>query len=147
MNTASTSDNGPDQVSGISVVYDGECPFCSRYVAMLRLRKAAGQVDLIDARTPHPLIDEVLQHGFDIDDGMVAKIGDAYYAGAECMHVLSLLSTRADSFNRINYWIFRSRILSRTLYPVLRFGRNTTLRLLGIKKIGRSAGQEPLRGV
>ena len=109
---------------GIFVVYDGECPFCSRYVAMLRLREAAGYVELIDARSSHPMVDEVVSYGFDLDDGMVAKIGDAYYAGADCVNVLSLLSTRTNGFNRLNYWMFRSRAFSR---------------LLGRSKIGKTS--------
>ena len=133
------SDDNKVQTDGIFVVYDGECPFCSRYVAMLRLREAGGHVELIDARSSHPMVDEVVDRGFDLDEGMVAKIGDAYYAGADCVNVLSLLSTRTNGFNCLNYWMFRSRSFSRILYPLLRFGRNLVLRLLGRTKIAKTA--------
>ena len=33
-----------------SIVYDGDCPFCSRYVKLVRLREALGSVDLVNAR-------------------------------------------------------------------------------------------------
>ena len=136
VNAETVSTDEPAQKSGVTVVYDGDCPFCSRYVAMLRLKKTVGQVRLFDARIPHSAVEDVIRRGFDLDEGMVVKIGDAYYAGAESVHVLSLLSTRTDNFNRINYWLFRSRALSRVVYPVLRFGRNLTLRMLGRRKIG-----------
>ena len=29
---------------GITVIYDGECPFCSAYVSMMRLRQLIMQV-------------------------------------------------------------------------------------------------------
>lgn len=144
-NTESTSGRTQTRPRGIAIVYDGECPFCSRYVALLRLRETVGHVELIDARTPHPLVDEVVQRGFDINEGMVVKIADAYHGGADCIHVLSLLSTRAGVFNRINYWLFRSSAFSAALYPVLRFGRNMTLLALGRKKISRTAGNGPPR--
>ncbi|CAN0407117.1 unnamed protein product, partial [Scytosiphon promiscuus] len=33
------------------IVYDGECPFCSQYVKMLRIHESVGTVRLIDARS------------------------------------------------------------------------------------------------
>ena len=45
------------------VVYDGECPFCSSYVKLLRLREAAGSIVLLNAREDHPVVRRVEQHG------------------------------------------------------------------------------------
>ncbi len=83
----------------LQIVYDGECPFCSEYLKVLRLRDAAKTVELISARDPHPLVDEVLKLGFDLDEGMVAKVGEVYYHGADCVHILSLMSTPSGVFN------------------------------------------------
>jgi predicted DCC family thiol-disulfide oxidoreductase YuxK len=33
------------------LVYDGECPFCRNYVRLMSLRKAVGDIELVDART------------------------------------------------------------------------------------------------
>lgn len=66
---------------------------------------------------------------------MVLKLGGRYYHGADCIHALALLSSSSGLFNRINAKVFRSPQLSRVLYPVLRAGRNTVLRLLGRTKI------------
>jgi len=119
----------------LQIVYDGECPFCSEYLKVLRLRDAAKTVELISARDTHPLVEEVLKLGFDLDEGMVAKVGNNYYHGADCMHILSLMSTPSGVFNRVNNLIFKHRILATLLYPFLRFGRNMTLRLLGHQKL------------
>lgn len=51
------------------------------------------------------------------------------------MNLLALLSTPSSTFNRVNGLIFRSPTASRILYPVLRAGRNATLRLLGRRRI------------
>ena len=117
------------------LVYDGDCPFCSRYVQYLRLREAAGPVRLVNAREGGPLVDELQRAGLDLDEGMVLKVGGRYYHGADCIHALALLSSGSGLFNRINAKVFRSPQLSRVLYPVLRAGRNTVLRLLGRTKI------------
>jgi predicted DCC family thiol-disulfide oxidoreductase YuxK len=123
--------NAPDA----TIVYDGQCPFCSRYVQLVRLRRAVGSVKLVDAREGGPLVEELMAAGFDLDEGMVLKLGDRLYHGNECVHMLSLLSTPSDSFNKINRLIFRSRRASRLLYPVLRGGRNLVLAALGRTKI------------
>jgi predicted DCC family thiol-disulfide oxidoreductase YuxK len=118
------------------IVYDGECPFCSSYVRLLRLRHSIGPVRLVDARSPDPLVEDLRAAGIDLDEGMVLKIGGRIYHGDECVHMLALLSTPVGLFNRMNAALFRSRTASRALYPVLRTGRNAILRLLGRSKMG-----------
>jgi predicted DCC family thiol-disulfide oxidoreductase YuxK len=121
------------------IIYDGQCPFCSRYVRLVRLRDSLGQVELVDARNGGPIVDEAVRAGLDLDDGMVLKIGDRLYHGHDCIHMLALLTTPSGAFNRINGAIFSSRKASRLLYPFLRAGRNATLRLLGRTKMNRRA--------
>jgi predicted DCC family thiol-disulfide oxidoreductase YuxK len=121
------------------LVYDGQCPFCSRYVCYLRVRQTVGQLHLIDARAGGPLVDELVSAGLDLDEGMVLKMGGRYYHGADCIHALALLSSGSDTFNRLNALIFRSPALARVLYPVLRAGRNVVLRGLGRTKIRATA--------
>jgi len=124
---------------GAWIVYDGQCPFCSRYVALLRLRDSLGEVRLINARDGGPVVEELERAGVDLDEGMVLKLDDRLYHGHDCIHVLALLSTPSGSFNRINAALFRSPRVARLLYPVLRTGRNAVLRLLGRSKIHQHA--------
>lgn len=118
------------------VVYDGQCPFCSRYISLLRLRDTLGHVELVDAREGGPAVDEVTASGLDLDDGMVLKMNGRLYHGDECMHRLALLSSSSTAFNRINKAIFRSPTMSRILYPMLRSGRKAVLRMLGRPMLG-----------
>jgi predicted DCC family thiol-disulfide oxidoreductase YuxK len=36
------------------IVYDGECPFCTQYVKLMRLRETVGIVKPLNAREDHP---------------------------------------------------------------------------------------------
>lgn len=117
------------------LVYDGDCPFCSRYVRYLRFRDTVGKVHLVNAREGGPLVEEIIGAGLDLDEGMVLKMGGRCYHGADCIHALAMLSSSCNAFNRVNAVIFRSPTLSRALYPILRAGRNAVLRGLGRTKI------------
>lgn len=128
------------------IVYDGECPFCSRYVALLRLRASLGPFELIDARSGHPVARDLAARGFDLDEGMALIDGANVYFGDECVHRLALMSTPVGLFNRLNAAVFRSPRLSALLYPVLRAGRNATLSLLGRGRIQGGDGTRPRRG-
>lgn len=121
--------------AGAWIVYDGECPFCSRYVTMLRLRETLGPVALVNARDGGPEVAEARAAGLDLDEGMVLKLDGRFYHGDDCIHRLALLTTPSGTFNRVNAAIFRSRTASKVLYPVLRTGRNAVLRLLGRRRL------------
>lgn len=117
------------------IIYDGDCPFCSAYVRMLRLRESIGPVDLVNAREHPEVAKEMHRLGAPLDDGMVLELGGKRYHGDACVQRLALLSTRSGVFNRLNAAIFSRPHLTRILYPVMRAGRNATLRLLGVKKL------------
>ena len=117
------------------VVYDGECPFCSSYVLLYRLRERTGQVHLIDARSGHPLVDEVRRQGLDLDEGMAVKFQGRLYHGAAAMNMLAILGSDGGVFNRLNRVLFRHPRLARILYPILVRGRWLVLRLLGRRLI------------
>ncbi|MEM9168284.1 MAG: DCC1-like thiol-disulfide oxidoreductase family protein [Pseudomonadota bacterium] len=122
----------------IYIVYDGECPFCSAYVRMVRLREIAGKVHLLDARAPHPVVDDLKARGYDLDEGMALKIGDAIYHGDECVHQLAMLTGSSGFFNRFHFWVFQNEARAKAIYPTLRAGRNLALKLLGKRKIAEA---------
>lgn len=117
------------------IVYDGQCPFCSRFVRYQRLQLSIGPVELVDARQGGALVRRLRQLGYDLDEGMVLVWHGQIFHGDACINRLALLSSRSDLFNRVNAAVFRSPTVSRVLYPVLRAGRNGVLRMLGRRKI------------
>lgn len=118
-------------------MYDGECPFCSQYVKLVRIRESVGGLALLNARDGGPQFQEVLKAGLDLDEGMVLKLNDRLYHGDDCIHALAMLSEPRGMFNRLNVWVFKSPKRAKFLYPILRAGRNLALTLLGRKKIER----------
>ena len=131
--------SGPSdpEPAALTIVYDGACPFCASYIRLVRLREAAGPVELVDARRPHPILEEVRARGLDLDQGMVVRIDGDYLHGPAAMTALSLLSTRAGLFNRAMRALFREPDRASALYPLLVRGRKAALRLLGRKPIGK----------
>ena len=119
----------------ILLVYDKECPLCHAYCQLVRIRDSIGDLKIIDAREDSEILQEITDNGLDIDQGMVLKMGDKLYYGADAIHMLALISQRSGVFNRFNYWLFSSQRLSRVLYPVFRFFRNLLLKMLGKTKI------------
>ncbi len=119
----------------ILLVYDRECPACNNYCQVIRIREDVGELKIVDARENSEVRDEITEMGLDIDQGMVLKMGEQIYYGADAIHTLALISSKSGIFNRANYWIFKSKSLSAILYPILRTCRNLLLKILRKSKI------------
>ena len=116
-------------------MYDGECPFCTSYVRLHRIRESGRRVHLIDSRTPHPLVDEINERHLDLDSGVVVKLGNRLYHGPDAVNILAIPGSERSLFNRFNGVLFRRPRLAARLYPVLAACRLVTLRPLGPKLI------------
>jgi predicted DCC family thiol-disulfide oxidoreductase YuxK len=124
--TDSTSSSPP----AMRVLYDGECPFCANYVAMARLRERVGEVELIDARTRPDLVAAHKEAGRPIDEGMIVETPDAVYFGGDAVWAINALLSTNPVLNALS-----GRAMLKFVYPALRFGRNTVLRIMGRKPI------------
>ncbi len=127
-----------DSKQQIWLVYDGDCPLCRTFAKVVKIREAAGELQLVNAREPHPILQEVNARQFNLDQGIVVKLNESFYHGADALHVLSLLSTNQTWFNRLNAFIFRSRVLTKVTYPVLKSIRNLLLWLNRKTKINNT---------
>lgn len=119
----------------ILLVYDKACPVCNNYCQVIRVREDVGELRIIDARENSAIREELTAMGLDLDQGMVLKMGEGLYFGSDAIHALALISSRSGIFNRMNYWIFKSKTLAAILYPISRSCRNLLLKLLGKSKI------------
>lgn len=125
-----------EQAKGdIWIVYDAQCPLCNNYWKYMKLKETVGNVYLIDARHPSKIMDEITSLGINMDEGIVVKFQGKLYYGSDAVFVATLLSTKADWFNRLNYWMFSSQKRSKILYPICKMIRNGVLKLYNISKI------------
>lgn len=118
----------------VTVYFDGECPFCTRYARFQKAQALGAKISLIDLRlTEQGLRQELLNKGIEIEKGVVVRISngfeDLFFQGSEAMGILSNLDGRATFFS-ILLRIMRYPRIARLIYPVLKFGRNLTLFLM-----------------
>ena len=130
------------QKDTLSIIYDGHCPFCSRYVKWVRLKEAVENVSLVNAREHKDLYKDCLDAGYDLDIGMLALYKGTIYHGTEAVHFLALMTSPVSVFNKLNRLIFSNRIMSKILYPLLRLGRNTAIFLKGKSQFSKSSNNE-----
>ena len=125
-NSISDLVNGP-----ATIVYDGECPFCSAYANLLRLRESVGQVRLVNARDlPSELLKE-LSGSYNLDRGMLFGWNGGLYYGGEAINKLALLSSDSTLLRKASAWSLSTPAIARALYPLLRLGRNIAITLRG----------------
>jgi predicted DCC family thiol-disulfide oxidoreductase YuxK len=122
--------------STLEIVYDGDCPFCTQFVKMVRLREVFGAVRLVDARASgDPQIND-LRSRYHLDDGFVVIHGGKEYYGPEAMDFLSMACDSKGLMSRLlRSPLFRGAF-GRWTYPKLVAGRKLALRLLGRRLMG-----------
>ena len=134
MNTMSNYRN-EDSEGEVVIVYDGECPICSNYVQFIKIKENVGEVSLINAREDLTFADELSRQGISMDEGMAVMYKSNWYHGYMAMYILATLSKDITPLQKLHNMIFTYKGLALILYPILRFGRNVSLFLLGRKKI------------
>ena len=97
---------------------------------MIRLQENY-TVELINARDPHPLVHAVTEHGLDLDEGMIVVMDNIFYHGDEAMRRIALMTAQNGTLRQLTKWTFSNPSRSRLLYPILRAGRNLSLKILG----------------
>lgn len=119
------------------LLYDGECPACSAYVAMARLRQLYPDLQVIDARIAPALVAELRGQGYEINIGMVLNLDGVVHFGAEATRMIARLGRASPSrWRRMALAFIGAGPWSRRLYPWLNRGRGALLRLLGRGPIG-----------
>jgi predicted DCC family thiol-disulfide oxidoreductase YuxK len=113
------------------LLYDGECPACSAYVAMSRLRQLYPGLRILDARAEPALVAELRRLGYEINTGMVLSLDGVIHFGADATRAIAVLGRAGPSrWRRTMLGAIGTAPWSRRLYPWLNRGRSALLRLL-----------------
>jgi predicted DCC family thiol-disulfide oxidoreductase YuxK len=114
----------------LTLLYDGDCPICNRYVTLLQLRENFGTLTLLDARQASPQRSRVEQLGLDLNQGFALFVEGELYFGDRAIQALALMSGKSGLFSKVHHYVFRHAMLARLLYPALVAGRRVLLALL-----------------
>ena len=118
------------------LLYDGECPVCSAYVAMARLRQLYPGLKVLDARSEPDLVAALRSKGYEINEGMVLCLDGAIHFGPDATRLIAQLGrTSPSQWRRTALGLIGSASWSRRLYSGLNRGRRALLRVLGRKPI------------
>lgn len=105
----------------IWLVYDGECPVCSFSARIVKIRQSLGNFHIVSAReAQHPLLAEIHQAGLDLNEGIVLKWNGVLYHGADALHVIALIGSDSDWFNKISIFLFKRKWFAKLTYPILK---------------------------
>jgi hypothetical protein len=127
-----TADSDSNQ---LSILYDGECPFCANFVKLYSISKKMSGIELINARERPALVCELRSKGMEINEGMIVAWRGHHYFGVEGMHLLAILGNDSGAIGMLNRLLFCNRKIAAATYPLLAAGRRMTLTLLRRKLI------------
>ena len=118
------------------LLYDGEFPACSSYVAFSRLRRLHPSLKVLDARGEPALVEELRGRGYEINEGMVMQLDGEIFFGAEATRQIARHAREGGVLRRALLDAIGDAPWSRALYPLLNRCRRLLLVMLGRKLIG-----------
>src|SRR5262245_53290528 len=89
--------NGRSAAAPDFLLYDGDCPVCSAYVAMARLRQRHPRLQVLDARAEPGLVAELRGRGYEINEGMVLCLDGVIHFGADATRMIALMGQSSPS--------------------------------------------------
>jgi len=119
--------------SSFTFIYDGECPFCNHFAELLELRSKVNNVSILDARKKPKLVKELLNKGFDIDQGAVLLNEDKIFHGHEAINTICKQITNPSSkLLKILTLTFKSSSRAKFIFPFLVTARRFALISKGV---------------
>ena len=120
---------------GEFLLYDGECPVCSRYVLWTNIRNKNPDIALLDARQQPELVAALRTEGIEINNTMFLQVDGRRFVGAAAMAKISVYMPQNTLPQRILRSLTSSQLLFQTIYPGLGLGRKLLLALLRRRQI------------
>jgi predicted DCC family thiol-disulfide oxidoreductase YuxK len=133
---AASHSTAPGSAGGDFLLYDGDCPACSAYVAMSRLRRLYPGLRVASARAEPALVAQLRVQGYEINEGMVLSLGGVIHFGPEATRMIAVLGrASASPWRRAALALVGTAPWARRVYPWLNRTRRLLLRLLGRRPI------------
>ena len=114
-------------------IYDGECPFCNHFAELLELKSKVNNISILDARKNPKLVKELLNKGFDIDQGAVLLNEDKIFHGHEAINTIcNQIINPSSKLLKILTMTFKSPKRAKFIFPFLVAARRFTLISKGV---------------
>ena len=134
-----------NQPTTIWFIYDGDCPICTSAAQALRIKAHFGDLKVLNAREPHPLVEEVNRRRFDLDEGMVIYDGESFYHGPEALRFMAKYGEAQNAFMGFTKLFYWSDTLAKLTYPWMRGVRNWLISRSGFAPIDNlNYGADPI---
>ena len=118
----------------IIIIYDGDCIYCDNFTRFIALKKKIKNVKLINARDSTNRLVKKIKKEFNLDEGMVVVFGDKKFYGSDALSFLSSLELTSSSISFLLFFT-KYKLISKILYPFMKFGRTVTLFFRGKKRL------------
>ncbi len=114
-------------------IYDGECPFCNHFAELIELRSGLTNISVLNGRENLPLITNLLEKGFDLNDGAILLKGEEILHGARAINfICSQIVSPSSSLLKLLKSTFSSQKRTNFLFPFLVIARRFALRFKGV---------------
>ncbi len=121
--------------NAVTIVYDDGCPVCSYYISFSAIEEKYGKLNLVKARSNEEILRYVKSLNLDINEGMIVYFRNKLYYGHDAINIISILGNKNSIKNKLAISIFKNKLISKMLYPILKIGRRIILIILGKKLI------------
>jgi len=118
--------------SKLLFIYDGECPFCNQFAALLELKSGIKDIEIKNARE-HP---NELPKAYDMDiKGAILIKGDQTFSGARAInYICSEIQQPSDTLLKILSSTFSSNQRADFIFTFLLIARRISLFLKGVPR-------------
>ena len=119
--------------STLTFIYDGECPFCNHFAELLELKSEIKNISILDGRKNPQLIKNLLNKGYDLDNGAILLKEKDIFHGADAINTIcKLIKKPSSKLLEILSKTFKSSERTRFIFPFLVRARRLTLISKGI---------------
>ena len=114
-------------------VYDGECPFCNHFAELLELKSKIINISILDARKSPELVKELLNKGYNIDQGAILLNEDKIFHGHEAINTIcKQIKNPSSNLLKILSFTFKSSKRAKFIFPFLVTARRFALISKGV---------------
>ena len=115
----------------LTLVYDGDCPFCSAFAQRAELKGGLPDLDIRDGRTDHALRADLAKRGYRLANGAMLLEQDRVWHGSAAIAELHRRMQPSDALLQVLQGLFQQDDRARQIYPLLLLARRIALAAKG----------------